>query len=135
MLKEGFLDEKLARAAFSLKEGEVSAPVAGSLNTVLLKAVKNHLHRTSPRLTEIKKTLTERLQLKKAQEEIQSVYDAVEDARAQQTKFEDIGAKAGVPVIVVPAISVGGSDKAGQQVNLPARNELLKAIFASDDRP
>lgn len=131
MQKQGFLDEKIGAAAFALKEGEVSAPIAGSLNTVLLKASKivpSH----QPTLDEIKPILTERLQLKKAQEEIQSVYDAVEDARAQQTKFEDIGAKAGLPVIVIPAVSAGGADKTGQPVALPAAAELLKAAFASD---
>jgi peptidyl-prolyl cis-trans isomerase D len=130
-LKSDFLDEKIAEAAFKLAEGTVSGPVVGSLNTALLKAVKV-VPAHQPTLAEISDVLKKRLQLQKAGEEIQSVYDAVEDARAQQTKFEDIGAKVGAPVIVVPAVTAAGVDKAGQPISLPAQDELLKAVFASD---
>lgn len=130
-LKTDFLDEKIAEAAFSTKEGAVSAPVVGSLNTALLKVVKVKPEHQQT-LEEVKTVLKERLQLAKAADEIQSVYDAVEDARAQQTKFEDIAAKAGIPLIIVPAISAAGVDKDGKPMSLPAQAELLKAVFASD---
>jgi peptidyl-prolyl cis-trans isomerase D len=130
-LKGDFLDDKINEAAFSLAQGSVSAPIAGSLNTVLLKAVKV-VPAHQPTLDELKSQLRQRLQLQKAQDEIQSVYDAVEDARAQQTKFEDIAAKAGLPIIIVPAVSASGVDKTGKPVALPAAGELLKAVFASD---
>jgi peptidyl-prolyl cis-trans isomerase D len=130
-LKTDFLDPKIADAAFSLAEGAVSSPVAGSLNTALLKAVKI-VPAHQPTIAAITDVLKKRLQLQKAQEEIQSVYDAVEDARAQQTKFEDIGAKVGAPVITVPSVSAAGADKSGKSVVLPAQEEVLKAIFASD---
>ncbi len=130
-LKGDFLDEKIAEAAFTLAEGTVSAPVVGSLNTALLKVVKI-APANQPTLDQLKPELTKRMQLEKARDEIQSVYDAVEDARAQQTKFEDIGAKAGVPVIVIPAISQAGVDKSGQPVSMPAQDEVLKAIFSSE---
>jgi peptidyl-prolyl cis-trans isomerase D len=109
----------------------VSAPVVGALNTALLKVTKIAAA-NQPKLEAIKPEITKRLQLQKAQEEISSVYEAVEDARAQQTKFEDIGAKAGVPVIVIPAVSQSGVDKSGQAVSMPAQEDVLKAIFASD---
>jgi peptidyl-prolyl cis-trans isomerase D len=130
-LKGDFLDDKINEAAFSLAQGSVSAPIAGSLNTVLLKAVKV-VPAHQPTLAELKSQLQQRLQLQKAQDEIQSVYDAVEDARAQQTKFEDIAAKAGLPINIVPAVSASGVDKTGNPVALPAAGELLKAVFASD---
>jgi peptidyl-prolyl cis-trans isomerase D len=130
-LRSDFLDEKIAEAAFALTEGAVSAPIAGSLNTALLKVTKIAAA-NQPTLDAIKPELTKRLQLQKAQEEITSLFEAVEDARAQQTKFEDIGAKAGIPVIVIPAVSQSGVDKAGQPVSMPAQEDVLKAIFASD---
>jgi peptidyl-prolyl cis-trans isomerase D len=129
--KADFLDEKISEAAFALAEGAVSTPVKGSLNTALLKAVKI-VPAKQPTLAEISPKLKERLQMEKAQEEIQSVYEAVEDARAQQTKLEDIAAKAGLPVLVIPAISQAGVDKAGQPVTVPAQQELLQAVFSSD---
>ena len=130
-MKTDFLDEKIAAAAFSLPEGSVSAPVVGALNTALLKVVKiKPEHQQS--LEEVKTILMQRLQLKKAQDEIQSVYDAVEDARAQSTSFEDIASKVGIPVLVVPAVSAAGVDKDGKPVVLPDQDEVLKAVYFSD---
>lgn len=129
--RSDFLDEKIAETAFTLTEGTVSAPVVGALNTALLKVLKIAAA-NQPTLEAIKPELTKRLQLQKAQDEITSVYEAVEDARAQQTKFEDIAAKAGVPVIIIPTVSQSGVDKAGQLVSMPAQDEVLKAVFASD---
>ncbi len=126
-----FLDEKIGAAAFALKEGTLSAPVVGSLNTALLKAAKV-VPAKQPTLDELKAVLKERLQLEKAREEIQSVYEAIEEERSQQTKFEDIARKTGVALIVVPAISSAGVDKAGQPVSLPNKDEVLKSIFAND---
>lgn len=126
-----FLDEKIGAAAFALKEGTLSAPVVGSLNTALLKAAKV-VPAKQPKLDELKAVLKERLQLEKAREEIQSVYEAIEEERSQQTKFEGIATKTGVALIVVPAISSAGVDKSGQPVSLPNKDEVLKSIFAND---
>ncbi|MFO1034608.1 MAG: SurA N-terminal domain-containing protein, partial [Hyphomicrobiales bacterium] len=129
--KGDFLDSKIGDAAFALAEGKVSDPVQGALNTVLLKAVKVTPEH-QPTLDEIKDALTKRLQLDKARDEIQSIYDAVEDARAQQTKFEDIASKAGIPFILAPAVSAAGQDKDGKDVNLPEKPQLLKSVFETD---
>lgn len=129
--KPDFLDQKIADAAFALAEGTVSAPVKGDLTTALLKVTK-----VSPEnqksLADVRDVLVKRLQVEKAKDEIQSVYDAVEDARAQQTKFEDIAAKAGIPFTLVPAISAAGVGRDGKDVTLPSKAELLKAAFNSD---
>lgn len=130
-VKEDFLDEKIAEVAFSLKEGEVSAPVEGSLATALLKAVKVASAK-QPSFDEIKDKLAQRLQLEKAKDEIQSIYNAVEDARAQQTKFEAIAEKANIPISILPAIDAAGLDKEGKDVALPSKPEVLKVVFATD---
>jgi peptidyl-prolyl cis-trans isomerase D len=127
---EDFLDEKIAKAAFELAQGAVSAPVVGSLNTALLKAVRVAPAK-QPTLAEIKDKLAERVKLEKASEEIQSVYDAVEDARAQQTKFEDIASKVGVPFKLL-TFSASGIGKDDKPVGVPSAGELLKAAFGSD---
>ncbi len=129
--KGDFLDGKIADAAFALAEGAVSGPVEGTLNTALLKAVKvTPEHQQS--LDEVRDELTKRVQLEKAHDEIQSIYDAVEDARAGQTRFEDIANKAGLPFALIPAVSAAGKDKADNDVTVIAKGELLKAAFASD---
>lgn len=129
--KADFIDPAIADAAFSLPEGAVSDPVKGTLSTALLKVVKITPQHQST-LDEVKPQLTERLRLEQATEQIQSIYDAVEDARAAQTKFEDIAAKAAIPFILVPATDAEGKDKAGKDVDIPHKDEVLKAAFSSD---
>ena len=126
-----FLDKAIAEAAFNLKQDEVSDPVSGSLVTALLKATKIAPERQAP-LEEVRVELTKRLQAERALDEIQSIYDAVEDARAAQTKFEEIAKAQGIPFVVVPAVSAAGLDPMGKEVALPGKSEVLKAAFASD---
>lgn len=129
--KDDFLDPKIAEAAFSLAEGQVSPPVSGDLTTALLKVVKV-TPEVQKQLADVRDDVANRLKLDKAKDEIQSIYDAVEDARAGQTKFEDIAAKSGIPFTLVPAVSAAGKDKDGKDVDMPSKTELLKAAFSSD---
>jgi len=129
--KTDFLDKTIAEAAFKLKQDEVSDPVSGSLVTALLKVTKITPEKQST-LDEVKADLTKRLQTERALDEIQSIYDAVEDARAAQTKFEDIAKAQGIPFALVTAVSAAGLDPAGKEVDVPAKQEVLKAAFASD---
>jgi peptidyl-prolyl cis-trans isomerase D len=129
--KADFVDQAIAEAAFSLTEGELSQPVKGTLATVLLKAVKITPEKQAT-LDEVKPQLTERLRLERAGEEIQALYDAVEDARATQTSFEDIAAKAGIPFLLVPATDAQGLGKDGKPVTMPHPDQLLQAAFTSD---
>jgi peptidyl-prolyl cis-trans isomerase D len=105
--------------------------VKGTLSTVLLKAVKVTPEK-QPSFEEVKPQLTERLKLERAGEEIQSIYDAVEDARAAQTPFEEIAAKAGIPFQLIPATDAQGNGKDGKPVPMPQAAELVKAAFTSD---
>jgi peptidyl-prolyl cis-trans isomerase D len=126
-----FLDEKIADAAFKLAKDGVTDPIQGSLAIAIVKVTNINPEKQST-LDEVKPDLTKRLQLEKAKEEIQSVYDAVEEARGQQTKFEDIAKNAGIPFVLVPAASVAGIDAAGKDVAFPHKEDVLKAAYASD---
>jgi peptidyl-prolyl cis-trans isomerase D len=129
--KDKFLDPAIGDAAFALAPGAVSAPVKGTLNTALLKAVAVSPEKQAT-LDEVKDKVRATVQLEKARDEIQAVFDAVEDARAQQTKFEDIAARAGIPILVIPAISQVGRDPSGAEISVPNKQEVLKAVYASD---
>jgi peptidyl-prolyl cis-trans isomerase D len=126
-----FLDAKIGEAAFKLVQGAVSDPVAGDLATVLLKALAVTPEKQST-LEEVKAELTKRLQLEKAKEEIAAIYGSVEDARSQQTSFELIAERAGIPFKLLAAVSAVGQDKTGKDVDLASKDEVLKAAFASD---
>lgn len=130
-VRADFIDKAIADAAFGLAEGTVSEPIKGGLSTVLLKAVKvSPEHQRT--LDEVKAELGDRLKLERAHDEISSIYAAVEDARAAQTKFEDIAAKASIPFQLVNGIDAAGNGKDGKDIALPHKPEVLKAIFSSD---
>lgn len=129
--KAEFLDPAVADAAFALSEGQVSDPVKGALSTVLLKAVKISPEKQST-LDEVKPQLTERLKLEQASEEIDSIYNAVEDARAAQTPFEEIAQKAGIPFQLIPPVDAQGNGKDGKPVTIPHPQDLLSAAYGSD---
>jgi peptidyl-prolyl cis-trans isomerase D len=126
-----FLDEKIASAAFKLPKDGISDPIEGSLAIVIVK-VTNITSEVQSTIDDVKADLTKRLQLEKAKEEIQSVYDAVEEARGQQTKFEDIAKTAGIPFVLIPAVSATGIGADGKDVAFPHNDEVLKAAYGSD---
>jgi peptidyl-prolyl cis-trans isomerase D len=126
-----FLDAEIGKAAFATAQGAVSAPIKGSLNTALIKVVSIAAEKQST-LDEVKDKVRELVQLERAKEEIQSTYDAVEDARASQTKFEDIASKAGIPILVIPAVDRGGKDKAGVELSIPHKEDVLNGVFEGD---
>lgn len=126
-----FIDKAIADAAFALSQDQVSEPIKGTLATVLLKAVKITPEKQAS-LDEVKPALTERLRLERAGEEVQSIYDAVEDARAAQTSFEDIAQKAGIPFALIPAMDAQGLARDGKPVAIAHAAELINAAFTSD---
>lgn len=129
--KTDFVDPTIADAAFALAQGAVSDPIKGALSTALLKAVSITPEHQST-LDEVKQQLSDRLKLEQAMEQIQATYDAVEDARAAQTSFEDIAGKAGIPFELVTATDAQGNDNAGASVAVPHKEDVLKAAFTSD---
>jgi peptidyl-prolyl cis-trans isomerase D len=129
--KDDIPDSILADAAFALSEGAVSDPVQGKLSIVLLRVTKiSPEHQRT--LDEVKPELTTRLQNEQAREEILNLYNSIEDARAAQTSFEEIAKKAGIPIVTVAAVDSRGLDKDGKSVDLPHKDEVLQAVFASD---
>ncbi len=129
--KDELLDKDVANAAFSLQEGATSDVVKGSLVTALLKVTKitpGHV----PTLDEVRGQVTERLQLEKAREQMQAIFDTVENERNNQTKLEDIAKSQNLPFVLIPAVSAAGLDKDGKEVNVVDKPELLKAAYASD---
>ncbi len=130
-VKADFLDPKIAEAAFATAEGQVSDPVVGGLATVLLKPTKVTADKQAT-FDEVKDALAKRLQLEKAKDQIQTIHDAIEDARAQNMKFEAIAAKVGIPFVLTPNVSAVGQDQVGKDIDLPSKPETLKAAYNTD---
>lgn len=129
--KAEFFDPVVAEAAFKLTEGAVSDPLKGSLATSLIKVVKV-LPEHQKMFDEAKDELTQRLRIERAREEIDSIYGAVEDGRGAQTKFEDIAKAENLPFQLIGPVDAAGRDADGKDLQLPRKEELLRAIFESD---
>lgn len=129
--KDKILDTLIADAAFGLAADQLSDPVQGKLSVVLLKATKITPEKQST-LDEIKAELTQRVQLERARGEIQTTYDTIEDARAQQKPFDDIAKEVNLPLAVTPPVDAEGQGKDGKAVEMPFKENVLKQAFESD---
>jgi peptidyl-prolyl cis-trans isomerase D len=98
---------------------------------VLLKVAKVKPAKT-PGLAELTPQLSERMKLDRGLEKVEAVYAEVEDMRAGQTKFEDIATKTKSKFVVIPAVNAEGFDRDGKTVEIPGKDDVLKAVFSSD---
>ncbi|MGH6850426.1 MAG: SurA N-terminal domain-containing protein [Methylocella sp.] len=130
--RTGLVDKAVADAAFSLKEGEVSAPVKAQFGTVILRAGKIVASTVKP-YSSVALELKREIALQRAQNDIGRLHDAIEDQRTSGKSLTEAAKSAGLEPRVIDAIDSMGNDPQGvpvkDLVNGPA---LLKAAFASD---
>jgi peptidyl-prolyl cis-trans isomerase D len=124
--KDKIFDSIVADAAFGLVQDQVSDPVEGKLSVVLLSPEKQQT------LDEVKPDLTSKLQLEKARDQVQTTYDTVEDARAQQKSFEDIAKESNLKLVVTAPVDAQGLGKDGKEVDVPFKDGVIKQSFESD---
>jgi peptidyl-prolyl cis-trans isomerase D len=109
----------------------VSDPVQGQLSIVLLKVLTITPEKQLT-LEEAKADLMKKLQLEKGVEALRTIYDQVEDARAEQKPFETIADTVKLPFILIKATDADGQDTDGKTLDIPGGKELLKRAFESD---
>ena len=129
--KPEMLDPAVAEAAFSLGQGAVSPPVAGRFGPVLVRVTQIEPEAVRP-FEEVAAEIRQELARSRAQGEIETVHDAIEDMRAGARPLADIAKEKGLNLVQVPPVDANGQDKAGNTVNLPETQALLKAAYASD---
>jgi peptidyl-prolyl cis-trans isomerase D len=81
---------------------------------------------------EVAAEIRQELARSRAGAEIETSHDAIEDMRAEARPLADIAKDKGLALVQVPAVDAAGKDKAGNAVNLPDAQALLRAAFASD---
>ena len=130
--RSGLVDKNVADAAFSLKEGEASAPVKAQFGTVILRAGKIVASTVKPYsavAAEIKREIAQQ----RAQSEIARLHDAIEDQRTSGKSLTEAAKSAGLEPRLIDAIDATGNDPQGIPVkDLVDGAALLKAVFASD---
>jgi peptidyl-prolyl cis-trans isomerase D len=129
--KSEIVDPAVADAAFSLKEGEVSAPIKGRFGTVILTVTKIEPEQTKP-LADVMAQIRNDIAAERAKSQVQALHDQIEDARAGGSTLEEAAKKANVAVVNYE-IDRSRRDPNGKLVdNLPHAADVIAAAFTSD---
>ena len=121
-------DGKIAQAAFSLHEGQVSGPVQGDLGLAALKVT-----RVSPAkiatLDAVKAKIETDLKAKAAQKAAYELSQKFDDARQAGANVADAAKKAGVATMAVGPFTADGRDILGKPDPL-VTDKMAKSAFA-----
>ena len=129
--KSAMIDKAVADAAFSLKEGEVSAPVQGRFGTVLVQVTKVEPEQVRS-FEEVAPELKQELATARAKSETLDIYNKLEDARSEGKTLTEAAENLKLPARTIEAVDRSGRDPNGNPVNLPEQQPLLQGIFATD---
>lgn len=127
--KSGIIDPKVADAAFSLKQGEVSAPVEGRFGVVLVTVLEIEAANTKP-LSVVAPFIRNDVAQERAKSQVQDLHDKIEDARAGGATLPEVAQKFNLSAVTVD-VDRSGRDPSGKLVtNLT--NQVVSAAFAND---
>ena len=129
--KSGLVDPTVADAAFSLKEGETSAPVQGQFGIAIVTVLKIEPAVTKP-LAAVAADLRNAIAVDRARTQVQDIHDKIEDDRAGGSTVAEAAAKEKLPVTSF-TVDRSGHDADGKPVViLPHGGDVVAAAFASD---
>ncbi len=129
--KGDLFDKAIAEAGFALPQGGVSEPVKGQFGWALVRA--NSITPESVKtFEEVAGELKGAIAIERARKTAMELRDKVEDERTSGKALADAAKVAGLSTNIVEAVDATGQDSAGAAVNMPEREALLKAAFASD---
>ena len=130
--KSTIIDPTVADAAFSLKEGEVSAPVQGKFGVVIV-TVSKIIPEEAKTFADVAPQIRNEIALARVKKTVQDIHDKIEDARAGGASLEEAAQKLKLPVVTYDAIDRSGRDPAGKPIaNLLHASEVVSAAFATD---
>jgi peptidyl-prolyl cis-trans isomerase D len=129
--KTAIIDPAVADAAFSLKEGEVSAPVNGKFGAVLVTVLKVEPEVVKP-LAVVAPFIHNDLALERARTKVQDIHDQIEDARAGGASLEEAAKKLNLSTVSVD-VDRSGRDPSGKlAATIPAAGNVISAAFSSE---
>jgi peptidyl-prolyl cis-trans isomerase D len=129
--KSEMLDPAVAEAAFALEQGATSGPVAGRFGPVIVRVTQIQPESVRP-FEEVAADVRREVAQSRARGQIETLHDEIEDMRAGARPLADIAKEKGLNLVQVPAVDAQGRDKAGNPVEMPERDAVVKAAFASD---
>ncbi|RLQ87960.1 SurA N-terminal domain-containing protein [Notoacmeibacter ruber] len=131
--KSDIADPAIADAAFALESPGTTDIVEGKFGPAILRVTEVTPPSATP-LDEVADDIREELALSQARNELLSIYDTYEDARAGGATLTEAAERIGVPVRRIEAIDAQGAGKDGEPVaDLPEAENLLTGIFDADE--
>jgi peptidyl-prolyl cis-trans isomerase D len=129
--KSRIVEPAVADAAFSLEEGEVSAPIQTSFGAVLVRVLKIQPESVES-LADATPKLRNDIALERAKSQVQDLHDKIEDDRAGGSTIEEAAAKLKLPVTTYD-VDQFGRDPDGKLITAtPYASKIVRAAFASD---
>jgi peptidyl-prolyl cis-trans isomerase D len=129
--KSGIIDPKVADAAFSLKQGEVSPPIEGRFGAVLVTVLQIEAANTKP-LSVVAPFIRNDIAQERAKTQLRDLHDKIEDARAGGATLPEVAQKFNLSAATVE-VDRSGRDPSGKLVtNLTDGPAVINAAFAND---
>ncbi len=130
--KKEIIDSAIGNAAFSLKEGQVSAPVQGRFGMALVRVQKVEPEVSRP-FAEVQNEIKRSLAVERARSQVTDTYNKIEDERAGGQSLAEVAAKVGLSARTIEAMDRSGRDPNGAPVkDLPQGVDVVSAVFATD---
>lgn len=130
--KSAIVDQDIANAAFSLKEGAVSAPIKGRFGTALVHVVKIEPEQKKT-YEQVADQIKHDLALERARAQMSDLRNKLEDNRAAGDTLAEAAQKLGLKTVTIEAIDRSGNGADGKPVSgLQNAPGLVPAAFASD---
>ena len=129
--KSELFDKAIAEAGFSLPEGAVSEPVKGQFGWALVR-VGSISPESVKSFEEVAGEIRSELAVARARKTALELRDKIEDERTSGKVLADAAKSVGLATTLIDGVDASGRNAAGAPVDMPEREALLKAAFASD---
>jgi peptidyl-prolyl cis-trans isomerase D len=130
--KSAIIDRAVADAAFSLKAGEVSAPVQGRFGTALVRVDKIEAEQVR-QYEQVAAEIKQDVAVERAKAEVSGLRDKIEDARASGDSLAETAQKLKLASTTIEATDRSGRGPDGVPVpSLPQGVNVVTAAFTTD---
>ena len=129
--KSDLFDKAIADAGFSLPQGGVSEPIKGQFGWALIRVGSISPESVKP-FEEVSADLKREIATERARKTAADLRDKIEDERTSGKALSEAAKALDLSTGLVEAVDATGRNPAGDMVDMPDRDALLRAVFASD---
>ena len=132
LARRDMIDGKIADAAFGLKKDELSQPIDGQFATVLIR-VTEIVPGKQRSFEEVKGEIADRLAEERANLELQTLHETVENDRYAGKPLKEIAEKLKLPFLEVPEIDRSGKTADGKPaIEQADAGKIAQAAFSGN---